>query len=49
LLPHDQGERRDLYPLTVPARPTPIQQKAFDLLGVAMEPVAQQYFKTLLS
>jgi hypothetical protein len=24
------------YPLTVPARPTPIQQKAFDLLGAPM-------------
>jgi hypothetical protein len=24
------------YPLTVPTRPTPIQQKAVDLLGVAM-------------
>ncbi|MEA2771333.1 MAG: hypothetical protein QOD93_4295 [Acetobacteraceae bacterium] len=37
------------YPLTVLTRPTPIQRKAFDLLGVAIQPVAQRYFKTLLS
>jgi hypothetical protein len=28
------------YPLTVLTRPTPIQRKAFDLLGVAIQPVA---------
>ena len=25
-----------LYPLTVVTRPTPVQQKAFDLLGIAV-------------
>jgi hypothetical protein len=29
-----------LYPLSVVTRPTPVQQKAFDLLGLAMQPVA---------
>src|SRR3954462_16029241 len=29
-----------LYPLTVVTRPTPVQQKAFDLLGLTVSPVA---------
>jgi len=35
------------YPITVLTRPTPIQHKAFDLLGLAVSPVALGRFRIL--
>jgi hypothetical protein len=33
------------YPLTVLTRPTPVQHKAFELLGVGVEPVTMHGFR----